>query len=144
MNAPRVTDTLAPVTIPPSSGNKSRGAKIERRMEALTMTVADLAREAGEQGRDMSRKTVYRAFAGEPEVTDRTYKRLENALTRLEQDSGEGSPDAILSTEQGLIEFEVTGDFGVRVVVKGPIENAAELEKSVARLIRDIRDTPKD
>ena len=39
----------------------------------------------------------------------------------------------------GLMEFEVTGDFGVRVVVKGPVSDAAALEAAVARLVRDIR-----
>jgi hypothetical protein len=37
------------------------------------------------------------------------------------------------------MEFEVTGDFGVRVVVRGPIGNAEELERAAANIIRDIR-----
>lgn len=55
-------------------------------------------------------------------------------------------PDAIAtegerasSSEHGMVEFEVSGDFGVRVVVKGPVSDRAELEDSVLRLIRQMK-----
>jgi len=60
-------------------------------------------------------------------------------LSDLEHEMGMDEPDPSRRAEPNLIEFEVTGDFGVRVVVKGPVENAAELEASVARLIRDMK-----
>lgn len=133
MNATRVADTLARVT---DDSDESRGAAIERRMKALGMGPTELSRDAG----GVSRKTIYRAMADDESVTDKTYQRLEGALSRVEADAGYGSPDAVLSTEQGLIEVDVTGDFGVRIVVKAPVENADELEAMVARLIRDIRE----
>lgn len=87
----------------------------------------------------MDRGAVGRALADNASTSDQTFDRLEGTLDRLEHEHGYGGPDAVLSTPGGLMEFEVTGDFGVRVIVKGPVENAAELEASVARLIRDIR-----
>lgn len=132
MPAALLAETLTPVV--ETNGEESRGQAIKRRMEALGMGPADLAKEA-----DLSRGAVYRVIADEDGVQNKTYSACERALDRVEYELGHGGPDAVLSTEQGLIEFEVTGDFGVRVVVKGPMENALELEESVARLIRNIR-----
>lgn len=123
--------TLAPMT---DDETETRGGAIKRRMEALGMGAGDLAQEAG-----ISRGQVYRVFRDENNLREQSYTACERALERIEHEHGHGAPEAVISTERGLIEFEVTGDFGVRVVVKGPIENADELEASVARLIRDIR-----
>ena len=127
------TATLTPVS---GDGGERRGQVVDRRMRSLGMKAKDLATVAG-----ASRSLLYRVLRDEEGVREESYRVFENALDRIEREHGHGGPDAVLSTEQGLIEFEVTGDFGVRVVVKGPIENAVELERSVARLIRDIRDT---
>jgi AcrR family transcriptional regulator len=106
-------------------------------MEARGMGPSDLAAKAG-----ISRGQVYRVIKDLENVTDRSYGACESALDRIEHEHGHGGPDALLSTEAGLIEFGVDVDaIGVHVVVKGPIANAAELEASVARLIRDIRDS---
>lgn len=134
---PRTTPagTLTPVG---PHEEETRGQAIGRRMKALGMKRTDLADQAGAGG---SRSLLYRVLKDEPGVRDESYRVFELALDRIEDEYGHGGPDAVLPTEHGLIEFEVTGDFGVRVVVKGPIENATELEKSVARLIRDIRES---
>jgi hypothetical protein len=89
----------------------------------------------------MSRGLVYRVVGDKDGVRDSSYTRLELALDTFEREHNmdEGAPGAVMSTEEGLVEFEVTGDFGVRVVVKGPVKDAMELEESVARLIKDIR-----
>lgn len=115
---------------------ETRGHAATRRMTALGLNYTTLGREA--EGLD--RQTVRRALADSPQTDRGTWRRIEDALTRLEADTGlAGGPDAVMSTTEGLVEFEVTGDFGVRVVVKGPIGQTDELERSVARLIRDIR-----
>lgn len=118
---------------------ETRGQAIERRMLRLGLTQTALAEESG-----VERTTVGKALADNVKVQPRTYARIETALDRLEHEVGYGGPDVVLSTEHGLMEFEVTGDFGVRVVVKGPVANAEELEASVARLIRDIRTSPTE
>lgn len=114
-----------------------RGKLVERRMQDLGMGPTELAKEAS-----VSRALVYRVIGDRDGVSENSYQRIEKALDRLEAEFGPGGPDAMLSTEQGLVEFEVTGDFGVRVVVKGPVSDANELEAAVARLVRDIRDRP--
>lgn len=113
---------------------ETRNQAVERRMTALGMGATEMASESG-----LSRAQVYRVIRGESGVTDSSYTKIELTLDRLEREIGGDGPDAIMSTEAGLIEFEVTGASGVRVVVKGPIENTAEVEAAVARLVRDLR-----
>jgi hypothetical protein len=64
-----------------------------------------------------------------------TYERLENWLS--EQEGGPSTPPPDFDIE--TIEFVVEGDFGVKVTVKGPIRDRAELEASVTNIIRSIR-----
>jgi len=119
---------------------ETRGGAIKRRMNALGISAVELAAEA-----KVSRGQVYRVIRDRENVTDRSYGACESALDRIEREHGHGGPDALLSTEAGLIEFGVDVDaIGVHVVVKGPVANAAELEASVARLIRDIRRSTGD
>lgn len=114
------------------------GDRFRERRIRLNLTQDELAAEAGIKSRD----TVRAVEQGHGSAPSR--RRLDEALTKLEI---EGRGEAATSDEDAaetpahphLIEFEVTGDFGVRVVVKGPVENAAELEASVARLIRDMK-----
>lgn len=108
----------------------------ERRAR-LHMTQDELAEEAG-----VNRDTVGAVESGRGSIGSR--RKVDEALTRLEHDAGLppiGSARHVPAepATPHLIEFEVTGDFGVRVVVKGPVENAAELEASVVRLIRDMK-----
>lgn len=121
------TDRIAPMEL--RSGG--RGHAIKMRMDALGWGATDLQRESG-----LSRSQVYRVLEDAPNVSAKSYAAAEGALRRAEEGA---EPAGLVVTEQGFVEFEVTGDFGVRVVVKGPIENVPELERSVARLIRDIR-----
>jgi hypothetical protein len=49
---------------------------------------------------------------------------------------GMDMPDADEApNELDLVEFQVAGNFGVRVVVKGPVRDRRELEETVMRLI---------
>lgn len=115
---------------------ETRGQSAARRMRALGYNNSTFGREA----EGMNRETVKRALADSPRTDPATWRRIEQTLDRLERTHGlDDGPDAVMSTDEGLIQFEVTGDFGVRVVVKGPIGDADALERSVARLIRDIR-----
>lgn len=113
------------------------GDRFRDRRIHLNLTQSELAKEAGIK----SYETVGAVERGEGSPVSR--RRLDEALTRLEEEAGvRNREDDATTTEQAaphMIEFEVTGDFGVRVVVKGPVENAAELEESVARLIRDMK-----
>lgn len=72
--------------------------------------------------------------------------RYRRALDELEAEAGRqlGVGRPVESVEPQLMEFEVTGDFGVRIVVKGPVSDARALEEAVARLVRDIRTARED
>lgn len=117
------------------------GTDFLARRDRLNLTQEQLAEEA-----DLNRDTISAVENGKGSAHSR--RKVAEALTRLEEEGGTlppiaPAPEPESSQEPHMIEFEVSGDFGVRVVVKGPIENAADLEASVARLIRDMkRDAP--
>lgn len=137
MSTTAAAATLAPMAQMEQSDvpGESRGAAINRRMRALGMNFTSLGKEA----RGTYRQTVKRATEDNPTVEPGTYDILEATLDRLERQLGHaGGPDAVLSTEERLIEFEVSSDAGVRVVVRGPVTDAAALEAAVANLIRDM------
>jgi hypothetical protein len=48
------------------------------------------------------------------------------------------------TSEPGIVEFTVEGDFGVKVVVRGPIANVEDLEQSVARIVSSIREGQRE
>lgn len=104
----------------------------DRRMR-LGITIRDLATEAG-----VDRGTLSRIEEGTANPQQLTVRKLLATLTRLEEESGVDI-SAPPPDDLGMIEFEVTGDFGVRVVVRGPVADAAALEESVTRLIRGMR-----
>ena len=90
-------------------------------------SVSELALRSG-----VSRSATSAAEHGEG--AKGTYERLEAWLS--EQERGEGEPSA---TGLEQIEFTVEGDFGVKVTVKGPIQDRAALQESVAEIIKSIR-----
>ena len=69
-----------------------------------------------------------RGRASEP-----TYQRLEAWLTRYEL--ANAANDLALAQ----IEYEVQADEGLRIVVRGQLADAEELERAVARLIQGLR-----
>lgn len=139
MPAMALAERLRRVTTTDTGAPETRGQEISRRMRRLGLNQSEFSEES-----KVDRGAIGRALRDDPRTSEQTYARLEGCLERLEHEVGYGGPDVVLSTEQGLMEFEVTGDFGVRVVVKGPVANAEELEASVARLIRDIRTNPTE
>jgi transcriptional regulator with XRE-family HTH domain len=111
---------------------ETRGEAIrQRRMAFGLRSVREFAERTG-----LARETVTRAEHGE--ASEGTYQRLEAWLDAFEHEIGADEPAAPVSIEQ--IEFTVEGDFGVKVTVKGPINDRAQLEESVTRIIRSIRD----
>lgn len=122
---------LPPVT----DEQESRGAAIERRFNALG--IAD-RKWMDLTGIDI--KTVKRAIAGDPRVRPSSYLAIESELERLEgMVAGEPTAQPDDDGTGGLVEFRLSGNFGVDVVVKGPISDRAALEESVTRLIREMR-----
>lgn len=122
-----MTQTAA--TLGVMGGLEERGARIRDRMDALGLGLSDLGELAG-----VARNSVFNATQGR--ASEKTYRRVEAALA-----AAEGSPEAVVATPAGLVELEVAGDVGVRVIVKGPVENIDELQAQVAKIIANIRDT---
>ena len=126
MHAVRDTQDSALV----SSDEESRGAAIERRLNALDVGFREFEDKSG-----INRKTLKRAIEDDPTVRPNTYELIESWLDRTE---AANSP-----VEEGdggdIVEFRLTGNFGVDVVVKGPIRDQRALEESVARLLREMR-----
>lgn len=114
------------------------GDRFRERRERLNLTQEQLAVEAGIK----SYETVGAVEKGKGSVSSR--RRIADALARLEAEGGTeapGVPDE--PSPLHLMEVEVTGDFGVRVVVKGPVDDSAELEEFVLRLVRGMKESPR-
>lgn len=111
--------------------NVARGLALRERREQAGMKQTDLASETG-----LARQTIARAEEGHGSKA--TYRQMEAWFDRFDEETGATPPPS-----SGLIEFEVEGDGGYRVVVRGPIANAEDLERSVARIVATIRNTSK-
>jgi transcriptional regulator with XRE-family HTH domain len=110
----------------------NEGEQLRARREALGMDVAPLAKELG-----VNRQTLTAIENGQG-YRQKTLSKILNGLDRLEAEAGITKP-ATRPMEAGMIEFEVSGDFGVKVVVRGPVTDAQALEASVTRIIHNIR-----
>lgn len=115
------------------AGVDATGGDVHARRTAIGMSVSALAKRAG-----VDRGSLAALEEGRT-VRDTTVAAVLRTLSELEHEMGMDVPEPAPPAQPHLMEFEVTGDFGVRIVVKGPVEDAAELEASVARLIRDMR-----
>lgn len=112
---------------------ESSGEAIKRRRSALGVTVKALAERAGvDRGR-------LAAIEDGASARDATIGAIEKALTALEEELS-GPYDE----SPRLVTFRLSGDFGVDLVVEGPVDNLAELEESVERLIQRMRTTKGD
>ena len=119
----------------PPVGDIERGQAIQRRLDNLGISDREFHEQSG-----IDRKTLRRAVAGEERTRPSTYAAIESALSKIEQRI---RPDLPEQGESGLVTFQLSGDFGVEVVVKGPVENLGELEASVERLIARMRNRPE-
>ena len=111
-----------------------RGDAIKSRLAAIGISQRTFADKA-----DIDRKTLSNAIEGDPTVRPQNLDRIEAALLDLEQEMG---MDEDSTKASGVVEFKVTGNFGVDVVVAGPVENLMELEEAVARLIETMDKRP--
>lgn len=111
-----------------------RGDAIKSRLDAIGISQRAFADKA-----DIDRKTLSNAIDGDPTVRPRNLERIEAALFELEQEMG---MDEDAPKSPGVVEFKVTGSFGVSVVVAGPVENLMELEAAAARLVETMDKRP--
>ena len=84
-----------------------------------------------QQRSGISRDAITSAESGR--ASEATYQRLEAWFTRYEL--ANAANDAALAQ----VEYEVQVDPGVRIVIRGQLADAEELERAVARLVRELR-----
>lgn len=107
------------------------GARITERRERLHLNKSELAHESG-----VHRDTLTDIEAGKG-FQAATLSKIQDALTRLEAEAGFGAA----ATKPGFIRFTVEGVYGAKaLVVESPVENAAELEAMVDRIMRRLRE----
>jgi transcriptional regulator with XRE-family HTH domain len=109
-----------------------RGSQIRARRVKLGISVKELALRAG-----VDRGTLASLEADDGRVRETTISAIERALDVLEQEMGIDAPAAEDERAHGLVRFEVTGVYGAdALVVEGPVENIAELEAIIDRIMR--------
>lgn len=112
----------------------------------LGLSAAELARRAG-----ISVDTVRKILKGQ-EGQATKLKAVDEALSRAGQEKGlqvkvvpagedTGAHGGHHLTEENLIEFEVSGNFGVSVVVRGPVVNHEEIAADALKLIQGMNAT---
>lgn len=113
----------------------AEGDQVRERRERLGMEKKELAEEAG-----VNRNTLAAIERGES-FNRTSLAKIERALSSLEQEVGlvGTTAPAAAAKEPDLIEFDITGDFGVHLVVKGPVADAEILKRQVVDIIREIR-----
>lgn len=120
------TTSIGAESVPMS--DETRGHAIKRRR--LAHGISSVRKFA--ELTNVSRDAVTAAEAGD--ASDATYERLESWLDRFDEETGS---DDIPGDD--MVEFRLSGNFGVDVVVKGPVTNLAELENSVEKLLRRMQ-----
>lgn len=108
--------------------NGTVGDRIRQRREAMGWDIKALAKLA-----NVDRGQLAKIERGEHIPRGATLGAIERALDEIEKETGHDEPDA------GLVTFRLSGNFGVDVVVQGPVSNIEELEESVARLVRTMK-----
>ena len=112
-------------------GDETTGQEIRRRRAALGMSVSALSEVSG-----IYRDTITKIEADDARVRASSIGAVRMALERLEEEAGMDIPTQV---GEGLVEFRVSGNFGVDVVVSGPVRDLPALERSVAKLVREMR-----
>ena len=108
--------------------DQSRGQEVkQRRLRHGIKSLREFADKSG-----ISREAVTAAENGT--ASDATYERIHAWFDRFEEEVGDDGP-----SESGVVEFRIAGNFGVDVIVKGPVANIAELEAAVQRLIQSTQ-----
>lgn len=114
---------------------------VRSRRIRLGLSIKQLAEEAG-----VAEDTLGDGEAGRRELRPATWGKVNLALDRLEAEAGVNAPPRVVAEERiagapekPVVRYKIGGNFGVSVVLEGPVENIAELEASAARLIAGMQ-----
>lgn len=132
MTTKSITAKIAPMT-----SREQRGKRLKAWADEQRGRTAQLVTMTG-----LSRSTVENAYAGAASTTN--YVKLEAAMTYIEDhpEDIKAGPDFVSRSDSGaMIEFEVTADaVGVRVIVRGSMQDSDELAARAAQVIRELKD----
>lgn len=106
------------------------GDEIRRRRVRLGMTIEQLAQEA-----DVNADTLGDYESGNRNPREITRQKVADALARLEEETGVTAPPV----DPGIVSFDVTGDDGFHITVKGPVADADVLRRQVTEILREMR-----
>lgn len=115
--------------------------------ETPGQTIARRRKNEGLSGRQLAKlakmdpDTLRKAEADDPSTTELTYSRAFKALDDFAHETS-SEADEVGDSHYGdehLVEFRVSGNFGVDVVVKGPVSDMQALQEAVAEIIRNVR-----
>jgi transcriptional regulator with XRE-family HTH domain len=136
---------MSTYAIAPTVGGMSgdEGARIRERRTRIGISVKALAERA-----DVDRGRLSAIEDGAP-ARDSTVGKIHRVLGELEHEMGLDVPlppgvSRIGDPGQGLVEFVVEGNFGVRAVVKGPVSDIEALQKAAAELIAGMNRAETD
>lgn len=115
---------------------QSRGAAIRARIDKLGITDRQWHERTG-----IARQTLSKAIHDDPRVRPGTYSAIEAELDKMER-AFAGEPTATTKPPAGVVRVTVEGVYGAKaLVVEGGVENMAELEEMVDRIMRNLRGT---
>lgn len=118
-------------------------ARVRARRQRIGMKITDLATEAG-----VTRDTLSDLEAGNTRPHPDTVAKVLGALDRIEKEVGLDEASAPPLPEGArylgdpadqLVEISIEGNLGIRVVVKGPIRDIAEIRRTAAELIAGMQ-----
>jgi transcriptional regulator with XRE-family HTH domain len=129
------TATVTPV-VDNQGDRKAIGEDIRDRRRALGLNHSELAALA-----KVDRSRVTKAEKGDESLRDSTIGAIHRALSDLEQEMGMDLPSRVVAPNAPhVIRFVVEGVYGAKaLVVEGPVENIAELEAAVDRIMRRLQ-----
>lgn len=114
--------------------DEKRGERIrQRRMAHGIKSLREFAERSG-----VSREAITAAEGGS--ASQATYERLEAWLDRFEHEVG--ADDHEHDHDDDQVEFQISGNFGVNVTIKGPVADLTRLEVAAAHLLREIQAAP--
>lgn len=119
-----------------SAGSEDdRGAAIQRRIDALGISDREWHAQTG-----IDRKTLHRAIRNEPGTRPSTYTAIEAEMDKLEAKfAGRPVSQRVPEERPNVMRVEVQGVYGAKALVfEAPVENLAELEAMVDRVMRRL------
>lgn len=116
------------------SENLGTGARIRARRKALGLKAGRLAELAVVNPQHLSA-----IENGHKEPTEEWARRVERAMDVYARETGQDEPASAPAVTPPMIRFTVEGVHGAKaLVVEGPVENIAELEAAVDKIMRRL------